>query len=222
MEGGEALGREVARLGPVVKVCGQPVVSVENTDELFVAGQRLEVRQMTGIRTFRQRRIAARTLRQLVELVQQLAGGLSFFVWLTGDPGRLKQLAQLEALSGVDGRAFDPEVGAGHLRLIQLRRLERHAVCSGPQMSGSEQADERCVNGVPRPTIGRVGEVRPHVFAFFAGTHVGQHGGAHRVLLGLAAVVQGLQRMLGTLAGTFNYLLPTMIIGVAKLVEESG
>src|SRR5680860_1096427 len=115
---------------------------------------------MAGSRAFWQRRFAPGTVGQLGELCEERAGARSLLVRLAGNPWCLKQLAHFETLSGVDGRALDAEVRTRHLRLVQLARLQRCSVGGRAQMAGSEQADERRVDRIPRPAIGRVGEMR--------------------------------------------------------------
>ena len=156
------------------------------------------------------------------EAGQQPACRGDLLVRLAVDSGSLEQTAQLQTLAGVDGRTFGPEVGARHLRLIELRRVQRHTVRGGPEVTGSEQADECCVDGIPRPTVGRIGEMRTHVSPPLAGADEGQDGGAYRVLLGLAAVVEHLERMFGTSAGAFDHLRPPVVVRVVELVKEAN
>jgi hypothetical protein len=88
-------------------------------------------------------------------------------------------------------------------------------------MPGSEQADERRVDRISRPAIGRVGEVRAHLLSLLARTDERQRRGADRVIFGLTTILQRLQGMLVALAGTLDYLWPTMIVSVLELVEQA-
>ena len=98
--------------------------------------------------------------------------------------------------------------------------MQRHTVRGGPEVTGSEQADECCVDGIPRPTVGRLREVRADLSTPLAGADEGQHGDAHRVFLGLAVVVEHLEWMIGTGAGAFDHLRPPVVVRVVELVKE--
>ena len=62
--------------------------------------------------------------------------------------------------------------------------------------------------------------MRADLSAPLAGADEGQHGNAHRVLLGLGAVVEHLEWMVGTGAGAFDHLRPPVVVRVVELVKE--
>ena len=175
---------------------------------------------MTRVRALGQRSLPTRAARQIAQLAQEFTGRSRLFVRLAGQSGCGEQLADLEALTGVDGRAFNPEVGTRDFGLIELTGLERSTVGGRSEMTGAEQADEHGIDGVARPAIGRMGKVSADVLALLAGADERQDRRTDRVILGLAAVIQYFQRVLGTLSSALDDLGPAVVVGVLEIVED--
>ena len=76
------------------------------------------------------------------------------FVRFTGNAGRLEQLAGLDPLINVNGRALNPKVSIRYLSLVKFSWLVRRAIDCCAQMSSPEEADERGIDRIARPTVG--------------------------------------------------------------------
>ena len=193
---------------------------VENAPQLFVADERLEIVKTVRVRLRGKRRLTACAARQLAQLIEEQPRGSRFFVGLHWHARLAQELTQFQPLVGVYRGALHPKVRRRDLPLVQLSRCQRRAVQRRSKVAGREQADERGVDRVARPAVGRASEVRADVAASSPATDERQNGTAHCVVLGLALVIHSFKRVRRTFASALDHCAPARVVGLPELVEQ--
>src|SRR5690606_3898735 len=131
--------------------------------------------------------------------------------------------ADLDQIHRADGDTFRTEAGLGDLLTLQRAGGDRVvAVVGGNQQATGQQHIERAIDGILRPSVRGGKEMLADFTALFRYADKTHDCGTDRVLFGITAVTQQLQRILAPiLAGTVKDLAPGRVIGLIKLTVQA-